>query len=348
MSAEVLAALLDANAFVPSPLFDDLLGCHVPFDDLVPGTRVESALGEKARRGRAVALVGPSGCGKSAVSTFVLGDVTSDFAPIRAPVFYETKETILEPSRFARYLLQRLLAAAESVAAITSAEKAQLLIDASERVTTPTKTIGHKAGVGVELPWLLKADAAREVSAIIGGADLERSTDDVLGTVDRVIEVLYANGLVPMIVLDDTDRWLRIGETDRRELVAAFFGTIVRMLAERGCGLVVAVHESYFGIEEYRVGTRGFLTESIRLPALNSTEQLASILRHRVALQIESASLADVFDEGVVANCFNYYETAWAKSLRWTLQAVHDALTLACADGTERIVLSHLDDAAAA
>ena len=74
-----------------------------------------------------MALVGNTGCGKSGVASFVFGRLGNDFAPIHAPVFYETAETVKEPGAFARYLLQKLLAAAEPFAAVSRREREQRL-----------------------------------------------------------------------------------------------------------------------------------------------------------------------------------------------------------------------------
>jgi hypothetical protein len=343
-----LNALLDANAFVPSPLVDDLIACHVPFDELVKGAAVESAVEERARRGVAVALVGASGSGKSAVTAFALARVSTDFAPIRVPVFYETEQTIKDPGTFARYFLQRLANDAEAATSLDPEERERLLRQASERLTLPARTIGHSLSAGVQLPWLLKGDAARNVWSTLSGADIRGSTDAALDAIDRVIQVIEAGGLTPIIVIDDTDRWLRVGEVDRRDLVGSFFGTIVRMLAERGCGLVVAVHETYLAMEEYRVGTRGFLTDTIRVPLLRSAEAVAAILQHRVSIQLGDVALAHVAEPGVPARLFGYYETNWGHSIRWTLQAAHEALTEAVAANAHAITEAMVDDAAAA
>ncbi len=348
MGADTLHSLLQTNGFLPSALPDDLLACHVPFEDLEPGSDVETALADRAERGLGIALIGPSGSGKSAATAYALGNVATQFAAIRIPVFYETEETIEDPGRFARFLLQRLLARAEQLSAVNQQERDRLLVEATERITTPTKTIGYHGGVGIELPWLLKADAAREVTLTIQGADLTGSTDSVLQVIDRVIETIRASGLTPIIVLDDTDRWLQVGDTDRRGLVGRFFGVIARMLAERGCGLLVAVHETYLDMPEYVNGTRGFLTEAIRLPRLSSPGSLGQILEHRVRLQVPTSSIDDAFARDAVEGLYHYYATAWHFSLRWTLQAAHEALTEAVDAGLDTITLSSVDNAAAA
>lgn len=344
--SELLSALLDANAFLPSTLHDDLVACHVPFDQLVEGASVERALEERARRGLSVGLIGKSGSGKSGAAAYVFGHLGTDFAPIHAPVFYETDQTVREPGQFARYLLQKLLDVAEPLAAIGASEREEMLVAASERVTTPSRTIGHSGGAGLDV-WLLKGEVAREVTEAIRGGDLAGSTDAVLRSIDSVIDAIHDGGLTPIVLIDDTDRWLQVGDIDRSTLVAGFFGTIVRMLAERECGLVVAVHETYLEMPTYREGTRGFLTDSIRIPKLESPNALAQIVDRRVSIQVEAAG-GDVIGEVALEQLFHYYDGVWSHSLRATLQALHHALAESQAAGGDMITAAAIDDAAAA
>lgn len=345
--SELLSALLDANAFLPSSLHDDLVACHVPFDQLVVDASVERALEERARRGLSVGLIGKSGSGKSGAAAYVFGRLGSDFAPIHAPVFYEAEQTVREPGQFARYLLQKLLGIAEPLAAIDAGKREEMLVAASERVTTPARTIGHSGGVGLDV-WLLKGEVARDVTEAIRGGDLAGSTDAVLQSIDTVIDAIHDGGLTPIVLIDDTDRWLQVGDVDRSALVAGFFGTIVRMLAERECGLVVAVHESYLDMPAYREGTRGFLTDSITIPKLDSPDALAQIVDRRVAIQVDGAVGGDVINEVALAQLFHYYEGVWDHSLRATLQALHLALAESEAAAAESITVAAIDDAAAA
>ena len=183
-----LNALLDANAFVPSPLVDDLIACHVPFDELVKGAAVESAVEERARRGVAVALVGASGSGKSAVTAFALARVSTDFAPIRVPVFYETEQTIKDPGTFARYFLQRLANDAEAASSLDAEERERLLRQASERLTLPARLFGYyESNWGHSIRWTLQAahEALTEAVAANAHAITEAMVDDAAAAYSR-------------------------------------------------------------------------------------------------------------------------------------------------------------------
>ena len=226
-------------------------------------------------------------------------------------------------------------------------QREELLQQASERLVTPTKTLGRHVGGSIELPWLLKGETARDVATTIAGADLKGSAAAALEAVDRVVEAIYGQGLTPVVVIDDTDRWLKIGDVDRSSLVGQFFGSIVRMLAERGCGLVVAVHATYLDLEEYVAGTRGFLTERVDIEPLTSASAFSAILQHRVNLVVPGATLQDTADDDVADRLFHYYQEAWRSSLRWALQAAHEALTTAATHDAAKISAALIDDAAA-
>jgi hypothetical protein len=119
------------------------------------------------------------------------------------------------------------------------------------------------------------------------------------------------------------------------------------MLAERGCGVVVAAHDSYLEMEEYIAGTRGFLTDTVRVPRLSEPSQVRTILQHRIAIQVDGGAVSDLAEDDVIDRLYHYYETDWELSLRWALQAAHEALSAAVGAGAEVITASMIDDAAA-
>lgn len=57
-------------------------------------------------------------------------------------------------------------------------------------------------------------------------------------------------------------------QSDATDRVAAFVVGPLRMLAERGVALVVAVHEDYLQMEGYRQQATGFLDTTVSVPSL--------------------------------------------------------------------------------
>ncbi|MDQ3935973.1 MAG: hypothetical protein M3340_15235, partial [Actinomycetota bacterium] len=69
----------------------------------------------------------------------------------------------------------------------------------------------------------------------------------------------------------------------RSEIVGPFLSHVLRMLADRGIGFVVAVHDSYTELDEYEDATAsGTLETQIRVPPLEDRGSLDKVLTHRI------------------------------------------------------------------
>jgi hypothetical protein len=83
----------------------------------------------------------------------------------------------------------------------------------------------------------------------------------------QILELFRSRGLTPVLVLDDTDRWLTAPWLpDNRQIRSAFFSTVPRLLAEElDTAAVIAVHPTYADDDAYR-SARGFLSRTIGVP----------------------------------------------------------------------------------
>jgi hypothetical protein len=139
-----------------------------------------------------------------------------------------------------------------------------------------------------------------------------------------------------VLLVDDSDRWLnRPGGTDKAPLVQAFFGEVLRALAERGLALVVAVHLAYMEMVDFGAITSGFLETRIHLPELARAEELQAILRRRVAFVDPGKGLDEVFEPGALETLLDLYRTTASKSVRRTLEVAQAALINATGQGRE-------------
>jgi len=105
----------------------------------------------------------------------------------------------------------------------------------------------------------------------------------------RQILDLFRSGAGPVLVLDDTDRWLTAtwlpDSTATRD---AFFTTIPRLLSEElDAAAVIAVHPTYLDDAAYRAA-RGFLSRTITVPPVPSAGAVAAILYRRIALAMDA------------------------------------------------------------
>lgn len=323
MSADLLRHLADRYTFDAAPPFADLGAYHVPFDELIGGSAVERRLLDAAVRGERVALVGAGGSGKSSIVAHVLGPIAERVAPIVVPVRGISPDGGVSPSRVADEVLALLRTYADEVPALGRAERDRIAaaLGPSRRVT---RAHGRSSGVTLAIGWLhgeLGRDISRQVEH-----DEQVTLREKSEVLHQVFATIASEGLRPVLVFDDSDRWIR--STDR-DVMARFFGEVVRWLSDLSASVVVAVHDRYF---EHlpRNEILQFLDTRVTVPRLTEVGQLAAIIGHRVTSNVadtpyDGAVWDDVFDHAAVASLFEAY--AGGSSLREAVQLCHVALT---------------------
>ena len=108
-------------------------------------------------------------------------------------------------------------------------------------------------------------------------------------------------------MFDDTDSW---GNRPDGNLVADFFGNSIRLLAtELDCGFVVAVHENYLDVPEYRALADRL--EPVALPRFDDAAgALRAILQKRLEVTGARCHVGDVLSTGAVDCLVKVYEAA--------------------------------------
>ena len=344
MAIELMRRLLDARAFNPTPVGDQIVEYYVPFDDLLGTDRAEKTLRQAMVTGGRVAIVGPSGCGKSSLCDWVLGEPGGAFAATRVPVAIERDETITDPQAFAQHVIRLVSGNAAESALISNREREAILRGSGDTILRPGREITKRAGIGLP-DWLLRGELAREVTDYVESINQPRSTTTILEALAYLIRLIAQQGLQPVFVVDDSDAWLNIeGVRDRSALVNEFFGRVLRMMAELPCGLVVAVHNDYLGTPGYRQA-EGFLEQRIAVPELPGPDSVATLITHRITGVDDTASHLDVFENDALEALFGYYEGAGAKSLRKVFQTAQTALSLAVEANAEFVTTQMVESA---
>lgn len=346
MSAELLGALQRAHAFDPFPVREDLGVYHVPFSQLVGSAHVEATLLDSCRRFERVAVVGDSGTGKSSLTARVLGPLAEGVAPILVPVAVEPSETVSEPRAMFAHIAAVIARFATDAATLSVEEREQALAR-----LTAQRPVGRVGGRNLRLGggWM-GATISADLSKQAGPAQsIDRSASETLEVVHQMLATIHNEGLVPVLVFDDTDRWLAGSAFPDHEVLArSFFGRVLSALAELRCSLVVAVHRRYLTDDTVRTDIDRTLETRVEVPTLTEPRAIAAVVRSRVQAHLPvdaPTELTEVMTDGAVSHLFELYRTGLRGELRGVLRTAHVALADACDIGAD-VITDRLIDAA--
>ena len=350
MSHSLLRQLQSAHAFDPSPLRHDLGVYHVPFDGLAPGSSPENSLAGAARRGEGVAIVGGSGCGKSSLIQHVLGPTVPKVAPIPVPVSGEPADTVTNVRAVAGLIIQTLV---DKHVELDDLERGEALRSASTNrvVQSTTRTTGFTL-TGSWMGARLRAEVRRQALPDI---QLPRTAQATLEVVHQLLSAIHADGLMPVLVFDDTDRWLRTvgGSVSHQDLALGFFGTVVVELRQLLAGIVVAVHTSYLEDTQLAARIRSSIGLRVDIPQLLTADALGKVIHSRVTAHTSPDSPARVpsLDEVItpiaVDRLHELYRNGHLGSLRDVIRIVHVAVADACNGGFDAVTPELVEQAAA-
>lgn len=346
MSADLLAHLRQWNAFDPHPLPATLGHLHVPFDHLYNDTRVEARLDEALGRGGRVAIIGSSGAGKSSVLAHVLLRQTHRLAPIAVPLSVST-EGVPDPSLVADRLIQEVSEAAREVRVLSEREREAT--QATRAVERPV-TAGRDITASLKLPWLglgLATDLQRQTQVSVG-----ISAEEKLEVVNQVLVRIAEENVEPVLIFDDTDRWLPgAGYSDATQSVEAFFGRVVPWVGDLGFAVVVACHSKYFDEVAPRAHLLDALDTPIDLPLLPERAALAEVLQRRLTMACDSSEFAgsrldEAFEADAIDVLFEWYSTEEC-TVRGVVKVTHIAMIEAADAGLPRIGAASVNAAVA-
>ena len=348
MSVDRLLALQEAHAFDPFPVRDDLGVYHVPFSTLASDGRVEQVLGDGCRRVERIAIVGDSGTGKSSLTASVLGPLAEGVAPILVPVAIEPNDTVREPRAMFAHIAAVIARVAADAAALSSTDREEALAR-----LTAQRPVGRVGGRSLRLGggWMgttVSAELARQAGP---PQSIDRSAAETLEVVEQMLAIIQGEGLVPVLVFDDTDRWLSGSFREHEDLARSFFGRVLPALAGLQCSVVVAVHRRYLADAAMRADTERVLETLVDLPALRDPNAVGAVLQSRVHAHRrddDAASLEDVITVEAVDRLFELYCTGLRGELRGVLRTAHVALAEACDSGADLITTALIDAAYAA
>lgn len=361
--AELLAVLQARQAFAPVAQPGYRTHLYVPFEELVGG-RHESLLRESFENTQRVALIGPIGSGKSSLIEYVTSTGADVFAPIWISVGHESDEMLRDPPEFARHLIREVVRWARDSQAMADEQRRALLAETTPTLPTVMHAQRQDFSLKLALGWL-NPGFGHELEETVADPAVERNRGEFVASLDRLVELIRDDlDRVPIVIIDDSDRWLRLDGTLRDTLLDGFFVDTCRMLAERNWAVAMAIHPDYCATRGYREGAgNGYFTVQHGMPQLESPNALRQLFAVRIQSVAEAETeyraleegvdpippitveVVDVFEEGFDALLHEYYEAS-GQNLRAVLTVAQQALLETVGLGEELVSLASLRDAA--
>lgn len=316
MSQRAIQELADAHAFNARPHSRSQRQVYVPFGDLFEQPSVERRVSDLARAGGRVGVVGRTGSGKSSLLEYTL--TRDPFARIAVPVSVDDDRVAREPRLFARHLVRALCRYGEQSARAEQDER----IRAVAAGTAPED----------REPGLLRGEAAFEFAGASSRVDANLPAAELVQEAERLFDLLRGAGLQPVLVVDDSDKWLS-GASE--SMIDAFFGRVLPWVAELGVAIVVALQPAPYLKSSAYLDARaaGVPEREIEMPVLQVPEHLGRILARRIEVAGVDEPAAGIFTPEAIEVLFAYYSGPAETSLRKTLNAANCAVDLAAEAG---------------
>jgi hypothetical protein len=316
VSNRAIRALADTHAFNARPRTQDQRQVYVPFGELVEAPGVERRVTDLAGAGTRIGLVGRTGSGKSSLLEYVL--TRHPFARINVPVSLDQDRVAREPRLFAQHLVHALSRYGEASARQEQSDRIHAI--AADGSEVPRE------------PGLLRGEAAFEFAGSAARIEVNRPAAEVVQQAGRLFDLLRASSLQPVLVVDDSDKWLGAATGP---MIEDFFGRVLPWIAELGTGIVIALQPAdYLESRAYRDARRAGVPErELEMPVLREPAQLGRILAKRVEVTGIDEPFAGLFTETAVDALFDYYAGEAGCSLRKTLNAANCAVDLAAEGG---------------
>jgi hypothetical protein len=346
VSYKQLAQVYREHAFDPRIVQDWFTATHVPFDELFSTDAIEGRVRDSAEHGGRVAVIGRSGTGKTSLVHHAV--YAPGLAPIWMHVAVEKPELITEPLGFGRLLLSAIVDDAKRY--LSAGDVDQSLAMASARYERSGSKRTKRAGGGVTYGFF-NADAAKEVVTAAPDISVVVTAAMVATKLRDLFDIIHSNGHVPVVVVDDSDRFLQVVAPEPNQapdLFSPFVTKVMPWLADFDCAKVVAVHPSYVDGQLWiKARQDGLCGTEIRVPILAGEGQLEAILDRRLDAFGMGAELEDIFAEESLTRLFEIYLEHPEPTIRKCLTIANAAVGLAIEQRADQVTGLHLDSAQA-
>lgn len=338
MSAELIRRLAECGAFEPAVSFDDLIECHVDFDELVGDRHREAALARLLTRERPVkiAISGPSGSGKSSLVAASLANLPGHL-PLPIAIAQADIEILTSQTRFGQFILREIDRQAREGFGLQDRIRSRRSLRrvrsaAADRTTRSAGGIRLRGDVKAPIPVpgapSLAEIAGEVTTAVKAMVDLANPSTSLTG-ISEVMRLFAPTRMpTPVLVIDDADKWASTHDPEQVDQRAeALFTTALQPLLAANFHLVVAVQDHWPRLPTYD-NLDKLLTETIEIPefAPDATPALRRIIAWRAQLDADGGdSVDDLLDASALARLEAEYDHA-NRNLRRVLRVLDRAV----------------------
>lgn len=334
-----------ASALAPPKTDAELVSVYVP-GGTFGGERPDADLFRQLYQesaGQRIIVQGESGSGKSSLILRVIGDVgrleDSSCEPLRITV--GDVEMISSVTTF----LQSVLGTIASQEGRFANIDAEVLAEAAAIEQTTTKRqVTHRAGLNSPVSYQAELKEPVETfKTATTPTELREHLNDVLA---RIVGA----GFRPLVVIDDTDRFARLGADGMPQVdsIHNLLTNAVHVLcdAEPAIDVIVAVHPRYADVSAYdetRVRFGFTVHETPQLPVEDGRKPrpIVAILERRLRSHDVEAAIDDLVDEEALVALEAVYVERDA-NMREVLRVAEAACLMAVAAGAARLAAEHV------
>lgn len=315
MTLATLQRLDASRVFQPVLSADSLSALHVPFDELTGSPRHEARLLTLSQHPARIMVSGESGSGKTSIAAWSVSPLDGMFGVV-VPVHAHVGTPEIAPTDLAALVIDALRStAADSTLDFALADERRRRWRASGSVNLGVVS----ASLEEQLPSQRAASLAAQQDALA-----------------QAFSVIRAHGLEPVLILDDTDKWVRLG--DPHAAVGAFFDGPVRWLIEQPAGLIVHVHDRYLDL----LGSSAdVFDERVALPNL-TVGQVRQVVVNRV--EAVGVDADEVFDSDALDALLGAV-VASGRSVRTSIRLAGHAVTEAVIAGKASVEIPDVEAA---
>lgn len=284
---------------------------YTPFESITNAGTEESVRKALVRKDL-VSLKGTGGSGKTCVAQHVFLTPKEDYFPI---VLSPMKENVVSicssQEEFTRFALEQVFNAVSKFTDIDKETK-QLVRDAlSKKISfvDVKKKLSLRIGIHFSiLPFLplIKPELASDLGTYVQKSLEEKVYNTQrIKCIQRLCETIEEYNIVPVFLIDDTDKFLKHPDLDLSDLVPKFFGLIVPMLSKLECPCIIAAHTYYEQSPSYKECEKNVFDCKVTIPDVRY-EALTQIVEKRIQ-SVEKVSWNEVFDDNTMNLIYRRY-----------------------------------------